>query len=59
MRWLLTGLLVSVFALIIAYAGGTWHVWRQHAKSRGSAPDGDHADLLIHEESEIETEEAQ
>jgi hypothetical protein len=59
MRWLLTVLLVSVGTLMIASAGVAWHIWRQHAKSRGTAPDGDKRDTLILEESEIETEEAQ
>jgi hypothetical protein len=59
MRWLFSVLLVSLCALIIASAGVAWHVWRQHARSRGSALNGDHTDMLIREESEIETEEAQ
>jgi hypothetical protein len=59
MRWLLTVLLVSVGTLIIASAGVAWHIWRQHGKLRGTAPDGDKRNTLILEESEIETEEAQ
>jgi hypothetical protein len=56
MRWLLIGLLVSVCALIVASVGVAWHVWRQHPKSRRTAPDAGHADTSAH--VEIETEEA-
>jgi hypothetical protein len=59
MGWLFTFLLVSVCALMIVCAGVAWHIWRQHAESRTSAPDGDHTDMLIHKESDIEPEKAQ
>jgi flagellar basal body-associated protein FliL len=57
MRWLLIVLLVSICALILASAGVAWHIWRQHAKSRRNASGGDPSDAVIHEESDIETEE--
>jgi hypothetical protein len=59
MRWLLIVLLVSVFALILASAGVALHIWRQHAKSRRNASVSDPSYAIIHEESDIETEEAQ
>jgi uncharacterized membrane protein len=32
MRWLLIALLVSLAALLIAAAGGAWHIWLQRSK---------------------------
>jgi len=36
MRWLLIALLVSLAALLIAAAGGAWHVWLH--RSHGPKP---------------------
>jgi len=52
MRWLMIGLIVSVCALLVASAGVALHIWRQHKNP--AAP----AETSVHEESEIESEEA-
>jgi Flp pilus assembly protein TadB len=37
MRWLLIVLLVSLVALLVAAAGGAWHIWSQRARIRSKA----------------------
>jgi hypothetical protein len=38
MRWLITGLLVSLGALLLAAAGVARHVWLQRTKLREESP---------------------
>jgi hypothetical protein len=45
-------LIVSVAALLIVSGGLALHIWRQHQKPAGRAG------TSVHEESEIESEEA-
>lgn len=57
MRWLLIVMIASVGALVLVSGGMAWHIWRQHAKSRGTGV-GPPSGATAHEESDIETEEA-
>ncbi len=57
MRWLLIVMITSVGALVLASGGMAWHIWRQHAKLRGTGASR-HSGSHSHEESDIETEEA-
>jgi hypothetical protein len=57
MRWLLIVMIASVGALVLVSGGMAWHIWRQHAKSRGIGA-GHQSGPRAHEESDIETEEA-
>jgi uncharacterized iron-regulated membrane protein len=54
MRWLFIVLIVSVCALLLASGGLAWHIWRQHRK----APVLEQSGAEVHEESEVESEEA-
>jgi hypothetical protein len=58
MRWLMLALVVSVCLLIVVSAGMALHIWRQHSKTGRAAKGSDHPEVVIPEETEIETEEA-
>jgi len=52
MRWLLIVLIVSVCALVVVSGGLALHIWRQRKEPAG------HAGTSVHEESDVESEEA-
>jgi hypothetical protein len=60
MRWLLTALLISLAALLIAVAGMTLHIWVQRARLRSKPSSGDgqlpDSTTLPAEETDVETE---
>jgi hypothetical protein len=58
MRWLLIVLIFSVCALLVASAGLAWHIWRQHRRPRGRTLSDVHSVTIVHEEGDIESEEA-
>jgi uncharacterized membrane protein len=61
MRWLLIALLVSLAALLIAAAGGAWHIWLQSSRrsrtlASGQAPDSPPGSAKEPAAEEVETE---